>query len=251
MVTNSYKKEVCGLLYGLNPVMEALKAGRVLSTLYIYTGRHKNVADLKKEAEKQGVPVRAVPLSFFEKRFPKGHQGIAAEVAGKAYTPLEEMLGIPEKRGETPFFIILDLIEDPRNLGAILRSAEAAGAHGVVLQKKRSAALGPKASKTSAGAAEYIPVSVVANIKHAIDKMKELGINIIGAEAGSGLPAWDLDMSGPLALVIGSEGRGLRKTVKDRCDYIVSLPMRGRLNSLNTSVAAGILIYEILRQRGQ
>lgn len=251
MATNPDKKSP-RLIYGLNPVTEAMRAKRPIKALYISSGRHKDVAALREEAEKQGIPIKVQALSFFEK-FPKGHQGIAAEVAQRLYTQLEELLKIPAKRGEAPFFVVLDLIEDPRNFGAILRTAEAAGVHGVIIQKKRAAGLGPEASKASAGASEYMPVSAVANIKHAIEKMQEAGIGVIGAEAGGDhliINAWEADMSGPVALVIGSEGRGLRKTVREKCDFTVSLPVRGKVNSLNASVAAGILVYEVLRQRG-
>jgi 23S rRNA (guanosine2251-2'-O)-methyltransferase len=236
-------------LYGFNPVMEAIKAGRQIKTIYLYSGRHKKIEELKQEAETRNIPLKIVDRPFFDKRFPKGHQGIAAEVRGQRYVPLEELLSIPERKNETPFFVILDLIEDPRNLGAILRSAEAAGVHGVIIQKRRSAGVGPEAAKASAGASEHIPVCTVSNIKHAISRMKAMGIEVAGAEAEVGLPPWELDLSGPVALVIGSEGKGLRKTVRDRCDIMLSLPMLGRVNSLNTSVSAGILIYEILRQR--
>ena len=160
-----------------------------------------------------------------------------------------ELLNIPEKRNETPLFLILDCIEDPGNVGAIVRSADAAGVHGVVIQEHRSAGLGPAVSKASAGAVEYVPVSRVSNIKHAISEMKERGITIIGAESGSGNMPWDVDFSVPAGLVIGSEYRGLRKTVAEKCDFVVSIPMRGRVNSLNVSAASAVLMFEVLRQR--
>jgi 23S rRNA (guanosine2251-2'-O)-methyltransferase len=239
-------------LYGLNPVLEALRAGRRIKTLYIYAGRREKVGAIREEADSRGVPVEVVTdIAFFDGKFPKGHQGIAARISRRKYVSIEDLLLIPGERGEEPFFVILDLIEDPRNLGGILRSSEAAGVHGVVIQEKRSAGLGPEASKASAGASEHLPVSMVTNIKHAMHKMKELGIKLIGAEAGAASPPWDLDLGGPVALVIGSEGAGLRRTVREGCDVLTSLPMLGKVNSLNTSVAAGILIYEILRQRSK
>ena len=210
----------------------------------------KGDAKLREEAKSRGIPLKTEDAGFFEGRFPKGHQGVAAEVALRGYVSLEELLLIPDKRGEAPFFVLLDQVEDPRNLGAVLRTAEAAGVHGVVIQKRRSAGLGPDASKASAGAAEHIAVCAVSNIKNAMHRMREVGITIAGAEAGAA-PAWEADLGGPVALVIGSEGRGLRRIVKEKCDLIVSLPMRGKVNSLNTSVAAGVLIYEVLRQRTQ
>jgi 23S rRNA (guanosine2251-2'-O)-methyltransferase len=234
-------------LYGVNPVMEALRSGREIKALHIRSGRRGGDAKLREEAASLGIPLKTEDAGFFEGRFPKGHQGVAAEVFTKKYISLDELLSIPEERGQRPFFVLLDQVEDPRNLGAVLRTAEAAGVHGVVIQKRRSAGLGPEASKASAGASEHIAVCAVSNIKNAMHKMREMGITIVGAEAGAA-PVWEADLGGPVALVIGSEGRGLRRIVKEKCDLIVSLPMRGKVNSLNTSVAAGVLIYEILRQ---
>ncbi len=236
-------------IYGLNPVLEAIKAGRNIKEVYISSGRHEKISLIKKESELKGIPVKTVSIDFFDRTFPKGHQGVAAMVSPKGYVPLNDLLDIPIKRNEMPFFLIVDCIEDPRNLGAILRSADAAGVHGVVIQEHRSAGFGPQVSKASAGAVEYVPVSRISNIKHAISKMKEMNITIIGAEAGTGLLQWDIDMNVPIGLVVGSEGKGLRKTVAEKCDFLVSLPMKGRVNSLNVSAASAILMFEILRQR--
>ena len=236
-------------IYGLNPVFEALRARRNIKEVYISSGRHEKLFLIKKETESRGIALRIVDVAFFNERFPKGHQGIAVKVSEKGYMDLYELLNIPEKRNEIPFFLILDCIEDPGNVGAILRSADAAGVHGVIVQEHRSAGLSPAVSKASAGAAEYVPVSQVSNIKHAISEMKERGITIIGAESGSGNMPWDVDFSVPAGLVIGSEGRGLRKTVAEKCDFVVSIPMRGRVNSLNVSAAGAVLMFEVLRQR--
>ncbi|MFZ3122890.1 MAG: 23S rRNA (guanosine(2251)-2'-O)-methyltransferase RlmB [Thermodesulfovibrionales bacterium] len=236
-------------IYGLNPVLEALRAGRNIKEVYISSGRHEKLFLIKKETESRGIALRIVDAAFFNERFPKGHQGIAVKVSEKGYMDIYELLNIPEKRNEIPFFLILDCIEDPGNVGAILRSADAAGVHGVIVQEHRSAGLGPAVSKASAGAVEYVPVSQVSNIKHAISEMKERDITIIGAESGSGNMPWDVDFSVPAGIVIGSEGRGLRKTVSEKCDFIVSIPMRGRVNSLNVSVASAVLMFEVLRQR--
>lgn len=236
-------------IYGLNPVLEALRARRNIKEVYISSGRHEKLFLIKKETESRGIALRIVDVAFFNERFPKGHQGIAVKVSEKGYTDLYELLNIPEKRNELPFFLILDCIEDPGNVGAILRSADAAGVHGVIVQEHRSAGLGPAVSKASAGAVEYVPVSQVSNIKHAISEMKEREITIIGAESGSGNMPWDVDFSVPAGIVIGSEGRGLRKTVSEKCDFVVSIPMRGRVNSLNVSVASAVLMFEVLRQR--
>lgn len=236
-------------IYGVNPVLEALFAGRDIKGIYISSSRNERVSQILKEAEKRRIPVNTRASGFFDTNFPKGHQGIAARVLQKQPEGLADLLNIPSNKKETPLFIILDGIEDPRNFGAILRSAEAAGVHGVVIQSHRAAKLGPEVSKASAGAIEYVPVSVVPNIKHAIRAMKELGIMIIGAEAGDHPAIWHIDLTIPLAVVIGSEGQGLRMTVKEACDKKVSLPMRGKINSVNASVAAGIFLFEILRQR--
>lgn len=238
-------------IYGLNPVLEAIRAGRNIKGIFISFGKQDSpkISEIEKEAEKRNISLMRADISFFHARFPKGHQGVAAEVLPKTYINLEELFEIPSRKNEPPLFIILDCIEDPRNFGAILRVADAAGVHGVVIQSHRSVTLSAEASKTSAGAAEYIPVSMVANIKHAIQEMKEEGITVVGAEVGAEKMVWDLDLRVPVALVIGSEGKGLRKTVKEDCDILVSLPMKGRINSLNVSVAVGILTFEILRQR--
>ncbi len=236
-------------IYGLNPVLEAMRAGRNIKEVYLSSSRHEKLSLIEKEIERRKIPVKIVDIKFFNDLFPKGHQGIAAKGSQKGYIDIDDLLNIPVNKNELPFFLILDCIEDPRNVGAILRSAEAAGVHGVIVQAYRSAGLGAEVSKASAGAVEYVPVSQVSNIKHAISKMKKMDITIIGAEAGSELMPWDIDLSSPVGLVIGSEGKGLRKTVAEKCDFITSLPMKGIINSLNVSVAAGILMFEILRQR--
>lgn len=237
-------------LYGLNPVIEALRAGRLIKVIYLLHDRTEKAVQVRSEAEKTGIQVKTVDSGFFDAKFPKGHQGVAAKVFQRGYISLDELLRIPLKKNEAPLFIVIDCLEDPRNFGAILRSADASGAHGVVIQARRSVSLGPGVSKSSAGAVEYVPVSMVPNIKHAIRRMKKEGVTIIGAEAGVARTIWDADLTVPLAVVVGSEGRGMRKTVKENCDLVVSLPMKGRVNSLNVSVATGIMLFEILRQRG-
>ncbi len=236
-------------IYGLNPVLEAIRAGRNLRVLYISSTRHERVSDIRNEAEKRGIPVESADIGFFDSRFPKGHQGVAARIIRRGYVGLDALMDIPSKKGETPLFVVLDSVEDPRNFGGIIRSADAAGAHGIIIQSYRSVSLGPEVSKTSAGAVEHVPVTMVTNIKHAIRKMKDAGITVIGAEAGAHSAIWDADLTVPLALVVGSEGKGIRKTVGESCDRVVSLPMKGKVNSLNVSVATGILLFEVLRQR--
>jgi 23S rRNA (guanosine2251-2'-O)-methyltransferase len=238
-------------IYGSNPVLEALRAGRNIRTVYLCSGRHEKVKveEIRREAEIRGVQVEAADHPFFDSRFPKGHQGVAARAFQKEYLSIEELIsGVSGAKG-APLLVILDGIEDPRNLGAIMRSVDAAGGHGIVIQSHRSASPGPEASKASAGAVEHVAVSVVSNIKHAMRQMKESGITVIGAESGDYPAIWDVDLTVPLAVIIGSEGRGMRKTVRENCDMIVTIPMKGKINSLNASVAAGILLFEILRQR--
>lgn len=236
-------------LYGINPVMEAVKAGRLISIIYAYRQRQPNIIAITEMAGKAGITIKSAERDFFDARFPKGHQGIAALVEQKKTLGIVELLNLPAEKKETPFFFILDCIEDPRNFGAILRAADAAAVHGVVFQSARSAGITTVVSKASAGALEHINLAEVVNIKHAIDKMKEADILIIGAEADSRITLWDIDLTLPIALVLGSEGHGLRRTVKERCDSLISLPMKGKVNSLNVSVAAGVLSYEVLRQR--
>ena len=247
-----------GWIYGVNPVREALRAGTRLKSLYILAARRRALDELVKQAEAGGIKPRLMhDGAFFDTKFPKGHQGVAAEVVRSeeggsrgGNIELDALLAIPAKKGEQPFYVVIDLIEDPRNLGAVLRSVDASGAHGVVMQERRTAPVGAEAVKASAGAAEHVPICVLSNIKHAMDAMKEQGVLIVGAEAGGERTPWGADLKGPVAVVIGSEGKGLRRTVRERCDMILSLPMRGQVNSLNTSVAAGILLYEVVRQRG-
>lgn len=236
-------------LYGVNPVMEALKSGRPVLNVYIFFGRHKDVKYIEDEARGKGIAVKNEPITFFDSRFPKGHQGVAAKVGERAYVSLEDLLEIPGSRNEPAFFLALDGVEDPRNFGAILRSAESAGVHGVVIEKHGSAGFGPIVSKSSAGASEHIAVCMLPNIKHAISAMKEEGIAIVGAEADKGVAPWSVDLSNPICLIVGGEDSGLRRTVSEKCDALLSLPIVGKVGSLNASVAAGVFIYEILRQR--
>jgi len=236
-------------VYGLNPVLEAIKSGRQVKSVFLSSSRREGVVGIEREVLSRGIALKKADQFFFDSRFPKGHQGIAAVVAPREYADFDEMLDIPSTKNELPFFLVLDCVEDPRNFGAVLRAADAGGVHGVVIQSHRSATLVPEAIKASAGAAEHIPVAMVSNIKHAMNSMREMGLLIVGAEAGMDRTIWDLDLVVPLALVIGSEGKGLRKTVREDCDTLASLPMRGKVGSLNVSVAAGIMIYEVIHQR--
>jgi 23S rRNA (guanosine2251-2'-O)-methyltransferase len=235
---------------GINPVLEAVRAGRKVPKVFLAFSR-RDRAEIEQELSSRGISVQKVDLQFFEERFHKGHQGIAATIEPREYTDLDNLIEIPRIKNETPLFLILDGIEDPRNFGSILRVADAGGAHGVVIQSHRSASLTPEAVKASAGASEHVVISMVPNIKHAISLMKESGITIVGAEAEGDNAVWDMDFTGSIALVVGSEAEGMRRTVKEYCDHIIRLPMQGKVNSLNASVATGIIIFEIMRQRMQ
>lgn len=236
-------------IYGINPVMEALRAGRKIRKIFLSSSRRYKALQIIQEAEKSNIPLIISEPAFFDRKFSKGHQGIAANVYPKASFSLQELLEIPYKKNEAALFLVLDCIEDTRNFGALLRVADAAGIHGVVLQSHRSATLNPLVSKVSAGAVEYVPLSIVPNIKHAIHEMKKRGITIIGTDAHAEQKVWDTDFKSPLALVVGSEGKGLRKTVRELCDFLICIPMKGRVNSLNVSVATGICVFEIMRHR--
>ncbi len=239
-------------LFGINPVLEALKSGRPVQRLLIADQRRhdRDVAEILRLAKNSGFEVRFVNREVLSREAPQGiHQGVVAFTAAHTYSTIDDILKIPEERSETPLFLILDGIEDPRNLGAILRTAEAAGVHGVIIPERRAAGLSETVAKTAAGAIEYVPVVKVVNIVNTIEELKGKGFWIAAAEAGAHTEFWDADLVRPIALVLGSEDKGVRRLVRDHCDYILSLPLKGRISSLNVSVAAGILLYEVLRQR--
>ncbi|MFD2115000.1 23S rRNA (guanosine(2251)-2'-O)-methyltransferase RlmB [Paenibacillus yanchengensis] len=236
---------------GKHPVLEALRSEREINKIWMVEGGKKNiVGPIMAEAKQQGIIVQYVDRRKLDAMVPGVvHQGVVAQAAAIAYVEVEQLLERAEERGEQPFLLILDELEDPHNLGSILRTAECMGVHGVVIPKRRSASLTATVLKISAGAAEYVPVARVTNLVATIEKLKEKGVWVGGADAGSGQSVHNTDFSIPLALVIGNESKGLGRLVKEKCDFIVNLPLRGQLNSLNASVAAGILMYEVVRQR--
>lgn len=239
------------LIYGRNSVMEAIKSGRAIDSLMVAKGeRGGSVGKIIAECRDKGVVVKEVAQKKLDYMTGGGnHQGVAVYAAVHEYADLDDIFDLAQSRGEPPFIIICDEVEDPHNLGAIIRCADAAGAHGVIIPKRRNASLSYTVGKTSAGAVEYVPVVRVSNLSAAIDDLKSRGLWIYGADM-DGQDRCDVDFSGSVALVIGSEGKGLGRLVREKCDFIVSLPMKGRVNSLNASVAAGILMYEVVRQRG-
>lgn len=239
------------IIAGRNPVSEALRSGRAIDCVYVAKGqREGQIPAVIARARQLGVPVKECdPRKLSYMCGGANHQGVAAVAAAKEYSTVEDMLALAAERGEPPLLIICDGLEDPHNLGAVIRSAECAGAHGVIIPKRRSVGLTWAVGKASAGAVEYLPVARVQNLSSLIDDLKGRGIWCYAADM-DGEPWCDTDLTGPVALVIGSEGRGVGRLVKEKCDGVVSLPIRGRVNSLNASVAAGVLCYEVVRQRG-
>lgn len=238
------------IIAGRNPVMEAIRSGRSIESILVAKGeRSGSVVAIIAKAKQKNIPVKDVDskkLDFLAKGV--NHQGIVAQCAVKEYSTLEDIFALAEERGESPFIIVLDKIEDPHNLGAIIRTAECAGAHGVIIPERRSAGLSYTVEKTSAGALEYMPVVRVKNISAVLQKLKDKGIWVYGADM-DGEHYKKVNFDGAVTLVIGNEGKGISPLVAKDCDVIVSLPMKGKINSLNASVAAGILMYEIADKR--
>jgi 23S rRNA (guanosine2251-2'-O)-methyltransferase len=236
------------LIYGINPVLEALRAGRV-TAIRVSPRADDRVSAAVTRAEEQGVPVRRVQAADLD-RETRGaaHQGVVADVRSGGALSVEDLL---IQAAGTPLVVVLDGIEDPHNLGAILRTVDAAGAHGVVRQSRHAAALGGAAAKASAGAVSHVKIAEVVNIARAVETLKNAGVWTVGL-AGDGPTRYDqIDYTLPTALVVGGEAAGLRRLVRDRCDWVVSIPMRGRVQSLNVSVATGIVLFEAVRQRSR
>ncbi|MGE0814233.1 MAG: 23S rRNA (guanosine(2251)-2'-O)-methyltransferase RlmB [Vicinamibacterales bacterium] len=234
------------LVYGVNAVAEAVRAGRA-SELVVQLPHGERVAQVVAEARSAGVPVRtAGPDAFKRLVAVDGHQGIAARVRSAPAVSLADMVGLSVG---PPLIVVLDGVEDPHNVGAILRSVHAAGATGLVRQTRRAAPLDGAAAKASAGAVHHVPVADVVNIARALDELGDLGVWTVGLDAAAELHYDELDLTLPTALVVGAEGSGLRRLVRERCDQLASIPMRGRLGSLNVSVAAAVFLFEAVRQR--
>ena len=234
-----------------NPVLEAIKAGRSIDKILIKKGKYEgSIIPVVKKAKEAGIIIQETERSKLDAVAEGGnHQGVIAYVSAYEYVTAEDILNKAREKGEAPFVIICDKITDPHNLGAIIRTANCVGAHGVIIPKRGSAGLNSAAVKTSAGAVEYTGVAKVTNISDTIEKLKKEGLWIAAADM-DGQPMYEVDLKGALGIVIGSEGEGVSRLVKEKCDFIVSIPMRGEINSLNASVAAGVVMYEALRQRG-
>lgn len=235
---------------GRNAVLEAFRSGKTVDKLFILDGCQDGpIKSITREARKQDTILQYVTKERLDSMSDSGkHQGVIAYTAAYEYAEVEDILKIAEEKGEPPFLFLLDSIEDPHNLGAIIRTANLAGAHGVIIPKRRAAGLTATVVKASAGAINYTPVAKVTNLGVTIEELKEKGLWFVCADM-EGETMYTLDLKGPIGLVIGSEGEGVGRLVKEKCDFVASIPMKGNIDSLNASVAAGVLAYEIVRQR--
>lgn len=247
---NEEKKVNENMIEGRNAVLEAFRAGRPIDKLYVLDGCGDGpVRTIVREARKHDVILQFVSKERLSQLSETGkHQGVIAVAAAYEYSSVEDMLALAKDRGEDPFLILLDGIEDPHNLGAIIRTANLAGAHGVIIPKRRAAGLTAIVAKTSAGALNYTPVAKVTNLKKTMEELKEKGLWFVCADMG-GQQMYKLNLTGPIGLVVGNEGEGVSRLVKEACDFTAGIPMKGEIDSLNASVAAGVLAYEIVRQR--
>lgn len=236
---------------GRNPVMEALKSGRELDKILVAKGAHEgSIGKILALARQNGVVVQEVDRKKLDALAETAaHQGVMAFAAAAHYVSVDDILARARQNGEPPFLVIADEISDPHNLGALLRTANAAGAHGMIIPKRRSAGLGAIAAKTSAGAAEFTPVAKVANLVQTIEKLKKENIWVVGADMDGDKTLYQQDFSGGIAIVVGSEGGGISRLVKEACDFLVRIPMKGEITSLNASVAGALMMYEVARAR--
>lgn len=244
------KKENENIIEGRNAVLEAFRAGKPIDKLFVLDGCQDGpVRTIVREAKKHDTLLQFVSKERLGQMSATGkHQGVIAFGAAYEYSQVEDMLELARERGEDPFLILLDNIEDPHNLGAIIRTANLAGAHGVVIPKRRAAGLTATVAKTSAGALNYTPVAKVTNLKKTMEELKEKGLWFVCADM-DGEQMYKLNLTGPIGLVVGSEGEGVSRLVRETCDFAAAIPMKGDIDSLNASVAAGVLAYEIVRQR--
>ncbi len=241
-----------GVLEGRNAVQEALRSGRTIDKVFIAAGdTDRNLSRLAAQAKEAGAVVVPVDRRKLDQMsLTRAHQGIIAHAAARDYASLDDILQLAQERGEDPLIVVCDELSDPHNLGAILRSAECAGAHGVIIPKRRSVGLSPVVAKASAGAVEYMMVARVPNISAALKELKDRGVWVYGTAADGAQELYQADLRGPAAIVIGNEGVGMGRLVRETCDVLVRVPMKGRISSLNASATAAILLYEAVRQRG-
>lgn len=238
------------IIEGRNPVIEAIRSGKPIDKLYVLDGCNDGpVMTIKREAKKKDIYVKYVAKERLDQLSETGkHQGVIAYAAAYEYSEIDDIFELASSKGEEPFILLLDNIEDPHNLGAIIRTANLAGAHGVIIPKNRAVGLTSTVARTSAGALNYTPVVKVTNIKQTIEELKKRGLWFVCADMG-GETMYKLNLTGPIGLVIGNEGDGVSRLVKESCDFVASIPMKGDIDSLNASVATGVLAYEIVRQR--
>lgn len=236
---------------GRNAVLEALRAGKPIDKLYVLDGCPDGpVRTIIREAKKGDTIIKYVKKERLDQLSETGHhQGVIAMAASYEYATVEDILEKAREKGEAPFIFVLDNIEDPHNLGAMIRTANLAGAHGVIIPKRRAVGLTPTVARTSAGAINYTPVAKVTNLKQTMEQLKKEGMWFVCADM-DGTPYYQMDLKGPMGLVIGNEGEGVSRLIKETCDFVASIPMKGDIDSLNASVAAGVLAFEIARQRG-
>lgn len=246
-MTEEWEPEIIG---GKNPVLEALRADRDINKIWIAEGvQKKGVAELLQLAKEKKVIVQFVPKKKIDGLTDSNHQGIAAAVAAYNYAELDDLFKVAESRSEDPFFLILDELEDPHNLGSIMRTADAVGAHGLIIPKRRAVGLTAVVAKASTGAIEHIPVVRVNNLSQIVDELKKRNVWIAGTDAKESVDYRKMDASLPLAVIIGSEGKGMSRILREKCDFLYQLPMVGHVTSLNASVAASLLMYEVYRKR--
>ncbi|HHU32841.1 MAG: 23S rRNA (guanosine(2251)-2'-O)-methyltransferase RlmB [Zhaonellaceae bacterium] len=245
--------ETLEIIAGKNPVLEALRKGRSINKIMFSKGtEEKSNQEIINLATAKGIPIEWVPRQLIvQKAETKAHQGIIAFASPISYVEIEDILALARAKQQDPFILLLDHLEDPHNLGAIIRTAEAAGVHGVIIPKRRGVSVNTTVAKTSAGAVEYVPVARVANLVQAMDKLKQNGCWIVGTDQDAREEFYNADLKGPLTVVVGSEGKGISRLVKENCDFTVKIPMVGKINSLNASVAASVIMYEVYRQREQ
>ncbi|SCN23227.1 putative TrmH family tRNA/rRNA methyltransferase [Clostridium sp. N3C] len=239
------------LIEGRNAVIEALRSGRTIENILIAKGDREGAVNvITALAKEKGIVIKEVDRRKLDNMSSTGsHQGVIAQTTPYNYCEVEDIIQYAKEKGEDPFIIVLDEIEDPHNLGSIIRTAEVCGAHGIIIPKRRNVGVTAAVYKSSVGAVEYVKIAKVTNINNVIDTLKDQGIWVYGADMDGEEYCYEADLKGPIALVIGSEGRGMSRLTKEKCDKIVKIPMRGNVNSLNASVAAGIIMYEVLKNR--
>ena len=249
-MNENYEESKSLVIEGRNAVLEALRSGKPMDKLYVLDGCQDGpIRRIVREAKKHDVILQFVTKERLNQLSETGkHQGVIAHAAAYEYAQVEDMLELAKSRGEDPFIFLLDNIEDPHNLGAIIRTANLAGAHGVIVPKRRAVGLTATVARTSAGALNYTPVARVTNLKKTVEDLKKQGLWFVCADM-DGTVMYDLDLKGPIGLVIGNEGEGVSRLMKENCDFVAGIPMKGDIDSLTASVAAGVLAYEIVRQR--